>query len=208
MAPVDRKRASKKPKAVVVDFDDVVVDFLRTLCMLHNKVHDTSLSAADLTSWNFQGLEFKDIQGNVVTSDDLKETMRAYESHGLYAILPVLEEAKFALELMKKLDYKIIILTARNEMFKIQTELNIMIRNIPCDELIFDSDKVERILKLKRKYDVILFADDRLDTVNEVSEKCDLAYTFLLDRAHNAGQTVGEYVTVIKDLLEVVRYLK
>ena len=203
-----KKPRKKKPRAIVVDFDDTVVNFLDTLCLLHNKRHGTSITTNDLTSWNFEDIEIEDARGNIVRGEELYQTMQTYEPHGLYAILQISDEALFALQLIKKLDYHIIVLTARPEKYKLQTELNMTLRNVPCDTLIFDTDKVKQINKLKRKFNVTFFVDDNLKTVNSVAEECDLPYTFLINKRHNTDIEVNEYVTVVDDLLETVRYLK
>lgn len=203
------KKRKYKPKAVVVDYDDTVVDFTGFLCYLHNKKHGTTIGTSDITDWDFTNLSVKDVRGNVVLGSELKETFKYYEEDGLYAALPVIKESKFALELIKKLGYHIIVLTARPEKFKKQTEMNLIMRDVPYDELYFDWDKVKKIKEFSKLYNIVLFADDKLTTVESVSDNCRVKYNFLIDKPHNKCDNIdNDELIRIADLLEAVRYLK
>lgn len=201
-------KKKKKPKAIVLDMDDCIVDFLKTLTMIHNRENNTCITARDIKSWNFKGLEFNDAQGNKVKGDELLATMKKYEPHGLYSILDANEDTKFAIELMNKLDYKVIILTARPKEFENQTKLNLMMHNIEYEEVIFYWDKAKMINELKSKYDIRMFIDDNYTTITAVHELCDLPFTCLMSKAHNENEADLEGVIKIRDLLESVRYLK
>jgi predicted secreted acid phosphatase len=202
------EKSKRKPKAIVCDLDDVCVNFLSVLTAIHRARHNSSVTENDLTSWNFEEVEIKDARGNVVVGTELRTIFKEYENEGLYAAIPAFETAKQALNIANKLGYKVIILTARNEKYRMPTELNLVMQGIPCDELIFDADKVKRINQLKRRYRVICFADDKLETVQKVSEECNLDYNFVVERPHNRDLTIPDGVTKIRDLFEVIRVLK
>lgn len=204
MSPMKKK----KPKAIILDYDDTVCRFLDTLVMIHNREHGTCIGVQDLTSWDFKDVDFKDAKGNTVKGNELLETMKKYEPCGLYAMLAVSEETKFALELMDKLNYKIIILTARKKEFEGQTKLNIMMHHLPIEELVMDWDKAKKINELKRKYDVKMFVDDNFNTVKAVLEQCDIPHVCLISKGHNEKEEIPDGVTRVQDLLECVRYLR
>ena len=95
-----------KIKTIVVDFDDTIVDFVPFLCFLHNSLHKTCLSESDIKMWSFEGLDLTDVRGNRVTGEELRATFEKYEPHGLYARLPVIKDARFALDIMKCMEKK------------------------------------------------------------------------------------------------------
>jgi hypothetical protein len=176
--------------------------------MLYNNKHDTSVTPADLKTWDFEKVEVKDARGNVVKGAELRKMFLDYEAHGLYAAMPALPGAQRAIDTISKLGYKIIVLTARDEKYRIQTEINMTLRGIKCDELVMDWDKVKRINALKDKYRIIGFADDKFATVQSVAEECDLPHNFLVDKAHNRDIELPEDVIRIQDLFDIIRYLK
>lgn len=204
----DKKR--NKLKTIVLDYDDTVVDFLGGLCRIHNKRYNTCISANDIQDWDFSSLEVKDARGNVVKGSELKKTFIAYEDDGLYVGLEMLGDADFALELMKKLGYKVIILTARDEKFGKQTELNLIFNRIAqyVDEVYFKADKVKKIKDLSRTHHIVLFADDKASTVQAVAEECTVDNIFLIEKPHNKNIECDESVMRVRDLLDTVRYLK
>jgi len=199
-----------KCKAIVSDLDDCIVDFIGFLCLIHNKKHRTTITRGDIVNYPMNEVEAEDIDGNVTKGITLYKTFKDLESHGLYAVLPDFPEAKQAIRMIKdELGYKIILMTARAEKFRDQTELNLLRNNIPYDELYFSKNKADDINKLKEKYDIHLFADDRASTVREVNLKCKIKYPILINRPHNERYKVlAKEIIRANDLLEVVKYLK
>jgi len=197
-----------KPKAVIVDIDDTITNFLPFLCFLHNKLNNTSITEKDITSWNFDNIEFKDVRGNETTGDELRATFRNFEDHGLYAILPPINDARFALDIIHELGYRIILMTARNAKYESQTVLNLIANRFKYDELYFEKDKVKKIKELAKTYNIVLFADDKLDTVIKVSENCNCKKIFLIDKHHNSVVELDEEITRIDNLFEAVRCLR
>lgn len=197
-----------KKKAIISDFDDCIVDFLPFLCHVHNTLYQTCLSEHDIKEWDFEQLDVTDVRGNRVTGQDLLNTFHKYEPHGLYASLPVIKEARFALKMMKDLGYKIIIITARKPEYREQTMLNLIKNNLVYDEIYFEKDKVSKIKELAKRYQIEVFADDKLSTVESVAEKCKVKYNCLVEKAHNREKEIGEDILRINSLFEAVRYLK
>lgn len=198
---------TKKRRAIILDLDDTIVDFLTCLTKLYNAKHGTCISPADLTSWDFKDISMKDARGNEVDGKNLREFFIEYENHGLYAALPVIEEAKRAIDFAKDLGYRIFIMTARNEKFKIATEINLIMHGIQYDKLICDWDKVKRINELSEKYDIEVFADDKYATVKAVKDKCDVKYCLLVSKGHNLSIEEDKGITRISTIFEMSKLL-
>ena len=214
-----KKKRQIKPKAVVLDLDDTIVDFLGFLCSLHNKKNGTCIIPNDISEWNFTSLSVTDVRGNTVSGDELRNTFKEYEPEGMYVGLELIKDSDFALEIMKQLGYKIIILTARSSKFGKQTELNLIRNKIHkyIDEIYFKPEtvkegedfKVNKIKELSKTYNVQLFADDRGETIRAVYENCNVNRVFLIEKPHNSGfEIVDDGIIKVKDLMETVRYLK
>lgn len=197
-----------KPKCGIIDLDDTFNYFTRFLCHLHNELNDTCISETDITDWNFENLNLVDVRGNTVTGKELMNTFLKYEKAGLYSCLPVIEESKRAVNLMRLLGYKIIFLTARKEEYRAATELNLIANDIIYDGVYFNKDKVQEIKRLKKTYNVQLFVDDHFDNVANVAENCRINHVFLINKEHNKNFEEGEDVIRINNLFDSVRYLK
>jgi len=200
--------AKKKTPTIIVDYDDTVVSFLGHLCHVHNRIHGTSLHVNDIMEWDITSVDTVDARGKKVKGKDLLKTFQDYESHGLYAQLPLLPHAGHAMRLMRKLGYKIIIMTARRPEFELQTRLNVIYHCLPLDKIIFTKEKAKEIRKLQRSHNIVLFADDKLSTVEDVNENCKVDNTFLIDMKHNRDVELDEGIIRIENLFEAVRYLK
>jgi len=206
----EKSKPKKKEKIVVLDADDTIFDFLGGLCKVHNKRNGTCITPADIEDWNFESLEMKDARGNVVKGVDFRKTFTDYEADGLYVGLDILGDADFALELIKKLGYKIIILTARDDKYGKQTELNLIFNRISSyvDDIFFKADKVKKIKELSKVYHVVMFVDDRATTVASVLDNCNVDKVFLVDKGHNKTVELDEEIIRVKDLYGTVKYLK
>lgn len=198
----------KKDKAIVLDYDDTVVNFLDKLCELHNSLHGTSLSACDIKSWSFVNLDLTDARGKTVKGADLESTFRRFEHGGLYATLPLIPHSKYVIDIIQKMGYKVIVLTARKECFRLQTELNLIINNIKPDDLIFNWDKAKVINELKERYEIVAFADDRLSTVQAVEEHCSVEFNCVVTKEYNRHEEVTGEIIRINDLVDLLKLLK
>lgn len=209
-----------KEKAIVLDYDDTIVNFDGGICAIHNKRYGTSLTPRDLKTWNFKGLEVKDVSNNIVRGEDLLATFKEYEDHGLYVGLDLLRDSYNALECMKEKGYKIFVITARPEKYGKQTELNLISHKIHkfIDEIFFKPEfqsevqdfKVKKIKELSKDYNIHVFADDKAETVRSVAESCNVNLVFLVENARNKDfePEDGENITKVRDIMEIIRYLK
>lgn len=209
----------RKPKAIVLDYDDTIVDFVGFLCEVHNKKHNTCITPRDITSWGFESLDFKDVRGNRVTGEQFIGTFMDYESDGFYVSLDLIGSTFNALMIMKELGYKIIILTARPDKFGKQTELNIIKNKIAnfIDEVHMKAEddnnkdfKSKKLKELSKKYNIQMFADDKYDTIVSVLEKCNINNVVLVDRGYSINDNIDEDDGIIKvnEIMETLKFLK
>jgi len=199
-----------KEKVVCLDLDDAIVGFLPMLCLIYNKLNGTCIAPMDFKEYDLEILEMKDANGNVVLGKGIKDIFKEFEDHGLYASLDVLPEASHALNLIKKLGYKIFFITAREERFEKQTKLNLLKNHIEYDRLFFvkSCDKAKIIRKIAKEYQVIMFFDDRLSTVVDVFENTNTKHVFLKEMPHNKHQEIDAGIIRVSGLFDTVRYLK
>lgn len=197
-----------KQKGVILDIDDVCAKFQGFMCFLHNMVHGTSVTEADLTDWDFTKLDFTDAQGNHVTGPSIRETMTRFESAGMYAALPILQDADFAIQVIRDLGYKIIFVTARPDRFGEQTYLWLLKNKIVYDELVFAADKAAAINRLSDKYHFVLYVEDSAKHINNVFENCDVDKICCVESGHNKDVILDKSIVRVKSLFECIRYLK
>lgn len=197
----------KKPFAVVLDWDDTIGKFLGDLCFFHNKIHGSCIHPNDIAEWDMESVDVEDARGNRVLGAELFETFKKYEKY-LYAQMTLKDGSKHAINIMKKLGYKIIVITARPEEFRLATEVNIIHHDMHVDELYFTKDKVKKIRELAKKYKIEVFADDKPSTVEDVNSKCKVNNVYLVDMAHNRELEFDEDIKRINSLVEIVRDLK
>ena len=210
VTPKKKVSKIKKLPAIVCDYDDTIVSFTGGICKLYNKRHNTAISDSDIKDWDFITVDTKDARGNIVKGADLMATFKEYESNGLYVGLRLLDKAKDALNLMYRLGYKIIIVTARDEKFGKDTELSLIFRDIAqyVDQVHFTTDKVKKIQELSKSYKICLFVDDKASTCQSVAENCKVDHVCLVEKAHNVSVEMTEDVKRVKDLFDTIRYLK
>jgi hypothetical protein len=198
----------KKPLAIVLDLDDCIYDFRGYLCRMHNKLHKTSITANDIKSWDFNGISVEDVRGHKVTGEQLYETFKKLEPEGLYWVLPLLPNAKDALIIIRKLGYRIVMLTAREEVYRNQSIFSIHHNDLPFDEVVFNKDKAKEIRKLSKTYNIRGFIDDKLSTVEDVEGSTNVNMCFLVETAATRDLEVDDNIIVVKDFFECTRYLK
>jgi uncharacterized HAD superfamily protein len=199
---------SKKIETIISDIDDVIKDFKGYNCDLHNKIYGTSVAEKDLTDWDYDKIMIKDAVGTLINGADIFNTFKRFENCGLYSRLPVIIEAKRALELAKFLGYKIILLTSRDKKFGEETYQSLIMDGIPYDELIFDWDKAKVIKNLSKTHHIRLFADDKLSTIKKVNEQCKIDYICLVNKAHNQEKNLDEDIIRVNSLFDCIKFLK
>jgi len=217
MGPVtdEKKKRQPKQKVAIFDMDDTLVDFVGALCELYNKHHGTTLSPSDLTEWDWKNLDFKDARGNVVKGSDLRKTFMDYEA-GIYVGLEPLPYTIQALTALKKFGYKILIITARHNTFGKKTELNLMFKKIPHDEVFHKDDanmetetfKVNKIKELSKIYNIVFFVDDKASTVQAIYDNCKVDKVYLLNKPHNRNAEISTEISRVDDIYDPVKPLK
>jgi len=85
----------KKPNAIVIDFDDVIYDFIPYLCELYNKIKGTCITEHDVKEWEFDGLKVEGADGSVATGEELRDVMNEFSDHGLYTLAPLVRDSNF-----------------------------------------------------------------------------------------------------------------
>jgi predicted secreted acid phosphatase len=199
----------RKKKAVVLDLDDTVFDFLGYLITLHNALHSTAVTKEDVKTWDLDddaGTE--DIYGRIHEDATLGKTFHDFESHGLYAVLPLVFGARQAIRIYDEFGYSIIFLTARDKKFEKDTILALLDKDIPYEKLLFNKDKAAEIKKLEKSYDIVLFADDRAASVKSVNNNCKVKTPVLINRPHNNNAKISQRIVRVRDLLETVKFLE
>jgi len=197
----------QKRKCVILDLDDVINNFLGYLCYIHNHKHNTSVSPSQIITWALDTDDNSDIFGEVNKDATLDKTFKEYENEGLYAILPVFYEAKQAFKIYRDLGYAIVFLTARDEKFRKQTELNLWANDLIPDKMIFAKDKVKMINELAERFEIIMFCDDRAQTVKSVNTNCKVKYPVLINKSHNKDAKLSQNIIRADDLLGTIKYL-
>lgn len=196
----------KKEKVIVIDGDDVIWDFTGTTTLLTNLTYGTCITPEQVNVWDYNGLELIDALGNRVTGEMLLNVYKTYENHGLYSVLSLKPFAKFAIELMKKSGYLVYILTARDEKFRKETELQIMLGGLSIDKIIFNWDKVIELNRLSKTYKVVCMVDDKSSTCTAISEKCKVGKVFLMNAPTNKDFDESDTDIIrVNDLLDVVK---
>ena len=198
---------STKQKLVILDLDDTILGFIPFFVSEFNKINNTHMIQADLTQFDFMSLKFKDCKGNQIEGKLLQEFFLDQEKKGIYLKLKVLKNIKKALRLFKLLNYKVVIITARNKKFDMQTRHNLLINNIDLSEIYYTNNKVRVINRLSRLYDVKVFADDRLSTVTKVKEGCTVDKVYLINKCHNKGMEVVKGIKRVASIYDIVRDL-
>lgn len=203
------KKRVFKPKAVIFDSDDCLVNFQDMLCRIHNKLHDTCITPSDIREYDMNKANMVDARGNEVKGEELFKTFKEYENHGLYATLKPLPEARHALHLIRKMGYKIIILTARPEEYEKQTRFCFLHQNLEHDEIVFapSSEKAKAIRKLAQTYNIQVFADDKASTCVDVSENTKTKMVFNILQPHNRDIELDDEIKRVDSVFDIVRYL-
>lgn len=196
-----------KEKICLLDIDEVCFDYLGGLLGLHNKLHGTTISKQDLTTWDIDNLLITNSRGKVTLGSEIRATMNKYENHGLLASLEPLPFAKEAIDIMGEFGYKVILLTARKQEFQTQTIISLLKHNIKHDALIFHTDKKWAITELFKTYEIELYVDDRSKYIYEVAD-FPINNVCILTQAHNQNDVFPPHIKRVGDLMGAVSLLK
>jgi hypothetical protein len=197
-----------RKKAIVLDIDDVTINFIDFLLRVFNSKYGTCIAPSDLTSWNFTDVKITDARGTTVKGEELRAFFEEMEKHGLYAALDAIPGGKDLIEYAQDLNYRVILLTARPEKYRIQTEISLIRNGIIVDEMIFNWDKCKIINELAEKYIIHAFVDDKLDTIESVFKNCSVKNVCLLSKAYNINAKISDGITRVTNPFDIAKMLR
>jgi uncharacterized HAD superfamily protein len=152
------------------DIDDSTSDFLGNLLHVHKSIFGGKHTRNDFANWKIP--------------DDLYKTFKDYE-YEIYLTQKILPKVKKKLDDFRKRDYKVMLMTARDETFRKATVFNLAINNIKYDALFFNKNKSLKLNRLMNRFNIEIFADDKLETVNKVAKNTKVKDVYLITRAYN-----------------------
>ena len=174
-----------KIKAVILDIDDTIVSFCKHLLTIHNNLNKVKYSMADLKEWDLPS--------------DLNDTFNEYEEL-LYASQPIIKAARKKIKKLRESGYRIILMTARDVSFRKVTEFNLALNDIGYDELYFNKNKSLKINRFSKEYEILLFADDKVTTVNKVKRNTTIPNVFLIGMPSNKDSKIEKGVIRVNDI--------
>ena len=178
----------RKPKCICLDIDDTLLDFIGHLCTVHNNMYGTNYKRTDITDWSLP--------------EELRKTFKDYENW-IYTSQPVLPKVIKQLQFFRDEQYSIILMTARDELYRKHTIFNLALNGIKFDELFFNKNKSLKLNRLAEKYNIHLFADDKIETVNKVRRDTDIMHVFLINTPANRNEDVEEGIIRINNIYEI-----
>ena len=180
---------------IVSDQDDCLAQFSALAVSLANKLKGTNYTQNDLLTWDLP--------------KEVYETYKEYETTGFYSHLEFFPDAaEVMFELKKRLNAKLVILTARPEQFQAETKLHLLVNKFPYDEIIFSKDKAAEIERLSQTNTIKLFLDDRLENVESVLATGKVEKMFIKDMKHNQIYNELPGVTRIKQLTDLLTHFE
>ena len=190
-----KKHSNNKELAIVADADDCLVGFSDTAVELTNLMLKTCYTREDLNTWDLP--------------KEVYDTYKKYEGVGFYGCMPVLPGVVETLnDIRSSYRMKIIILTAREEKFRDITILNLKMKGVVYDEIIFSKKKGEELIKLSEKYEIKMFVDDKLENVEEAISTGMVGTVCLMDMRHNRVLGLDEKIKRVRSLRECLQYVK
>lgn len=177
-----------KQKSVIFDIDDTCLDFIGFTCKLHFLITGKLYKKEDITEWDLP--------------TDLYATFKEYENW-IYVSQPIFPKVIQTIDKLRKLDYKIILMTARPEVFKKHTQFNLALNKVYYDLLLFNKNKSLKINRLSEDYDIRIFCDDKLETVNKVKKGTQVPSVYLINTSANRNEDVEEGIIRINNIHEI-----
>lgn len=179
-----------KDKAVVLDIDDTLFNFVGHLLHCYNICKGQNIKDEDLTTWTLP---------EEVTRFFLDNEFELYTSQ------PVFPLVRNAINRLKEANYKIILMTARDIKFLKQTEFSLKINSVHYDLLLFNKNKALKINRLSEAYDIVAFADDKLSTIEKVKKETKVPNVYLISMPSNRNAELGEGIKRINSIIEIVK---
>ncbi len=186
-----------KQQAVILDCDDVLLDFLGHLVSKYNE---------ELPN-NTEPLEVSDVLDFSLNSKhgrDLSHFFKQKENKGLYNNIPDEPYARKVTKQLAECGIRVIIATARSEFFMDETQRNLAEHEIHYDELYFTKSKGELVKVLHDVYDVIAFVDDAehnlVDVDKHKPEQSNMRL-YMMDKPTNKNSTKFDRINNLLRLL-------
>ena len=194
---------------IVVDIDDTIVHFLKTLTLLYYAKMGRLIDVADFTRWDMKGLLFDTGEEVVIRGIAVEKFFKSNE-HAIYNYSLPIHGAKTSLDIFKQRGYHVLGITSRPAKFLDLTREHIFKNALQVDEVIAGvKDKATLIDELNTfKYDIRYFIDDGGHHLKSVSEKClFLDQVFGIEMPHNHDIRDMKNVTWVRDITGTVKYI-
>ena len=133
--------------------------------------------------------------------------MKSYEKEILTLLTP-LQYVNDTLNIINKLGYKIILLTARDKKHTKTTRFNLSHNGILYDKIIFNSNKKEIIKQLSKKYNIELYIDDNVNNIVNVNSLGLVKNICMVNQAHNIYKNIPNNIKRIDGIYETISLLK
>lgn len=192
-------------KWIILDFDDVVVEFTEDCCNKFNEKYSTHITPSQITKWDMKEERMLTHEGWV--SGQLYDSfISEYVFSGAFKKIPLTKNAKETLVLLKKQGFKIAVLTARSKTQIENTKTYIKEHKLPVDRLIFAKDKLGKLKELSQEIEIAAYVEDNPEYLIEVGKSnLPTFFLFVVDRAHNKEEIPG--TIRIQQLMEILKYL-
>jgi len=185
-----------KRKVILLDIDDVILDFIGTLCHAYNnQQQEVHIHPEDIL----------DFQLNTAKGINLMQFFLAQERSSLiYREIPFLKDAETFLKGIEAAGLDLILITARGTEHRKTTEQSLKAAGVRYHSLFMYKNKAAIIEKLMDEYDIITYVDDAVHNLESVAKLEPNFPIFLMDRPANKGDNTFiriESLTEIMDLL-------
>lgn len=186
-----------KPKTIVLDADDTLVQFVAPMLRLVNLLNDTRITVDDITE-KVPHVSLEEI----IPEEIWVPSMQFFEDGGGYATLTPMDGVRTSLERLKAAGHKIIIVTARPRHFHRQTELCMALNKLPYDKIYYTpKGKGPTLAKLKPD----IFLDDHPGNLHDALKfGVPLENLYLVNQPWNATETKFKRVGSLMQLERLI----
>lgn len=192
----------KSNKVVGVDIDGVLADYPDCFINYVNDKVGTDFKVEDLNQYNLYEA-ITDIPTEV-----MKGLKHDFRKSGELKKVGVLSGAKKFLKTLKDKGYKIVLLSARpyKEYRRIFADTKEWLdkNDLIYDAILWDEDKLNRLIREFGEDNVSFFVEDNLKNANSISKSTKV---YLLDKSYNQGKT-DKNISRVVNLKEVLEYEK
>lgn len=186
-----------KQKLIVLDVDQVVLDFLGQFIKFYNLKYNKRVSPDDITSF----LPSVDMR-HVINEDEWEEAFEEFESNGGYSSLQAIEGARTSINNILAAGHKIVFVTARHSKFRGETEMSFILNKIPLQKTYFVPRGKRAILK---QLQPDFFVDDSIRNLVD-AEKAGLTLDqiYVMTAPHNKSETKYNRISNLMQLERII----